>query len=153
MRQIRHPLVRRDVIGIFDHILENTHGNLAAAERRLDEIDDLLEAIAGNPASGVRLDGRLEGWLARHGGRRQMITIVFRPNLEARILLVALIAFGGRNWLEDAADRGSFAADANHHDINIYRKGRAISSSPFSRVACSSWKRAALQEWIAGIAG
>jgi plasmid stabilization system protein ParE len=108
MRQIRHPLIRRDVMGIFDHILETTRGNLDAAERRLDEIDDLLEAIAGSPTSGVRLHGRLEGWLARHGGRGQMITIVFRADLEARILLIALIAFGGRNWLAEAVDRSGF---------------------------------------------
>jgi plasmid stabilization system protein ParE len=59
MRQIRHPLVRRDVTGIFDRVLETTRGDLAAAERRLDEIDDLLGAIADHPASGVRLDGPL----------------------------------------------------------------------------------------------
>lgn len=108
MRQIRHPLVRRDVMGIFDHVLETTRGDLAAAERRLDEIDELIAAIAGNPASGTRLDGRLAGWLARHGGRRQMITVVFRPDFEARLIHIALIAFGGRNWLDEAVDRRSF---------------------------------------------
>lgn len=108
MRQSRHPLVRRDVIGIFDHILETTKGDLAAAERRLDEIDDLLAAIAENPASGIRLDGKLVGWLARHGGRGQMITVVFRADIEAGLIHIAMIAFGGRNWLEDAAGRRSF---------------------------------------------
>lgn len=104
MRQIRHPLVRRDVIGISDHILETTQGDLAPAERRLDEIDDLLEAISGNPASGARLDGHLAGWLARHGGRGQMITMVFRAKPDAQLIYIALIAFGARNWLEDAVD-------------------------------------------------
>jgi hypothetical protein len=104
MRQIRHPLVRRDVMGIFDHVLETTQGTLAAAERRLDEIDDLLQAIADNPASGVRLDG----WLARHGGRGRMLTVVFQPDLEARLIRIALIAFGGRNWLDEAIGRRSF---------------------------------------------
>jgi plasmid stabilization system protein ParE len=108
VRQIRHPLVRRDVMGIFDHVLETTRGNLAAAERRLDEIDDLLRAIAGNPASGVRLGGPLSGWLARHGGRGRMITVVFRPDPEEQRIHIALIAFGGRNWLDEAADRRSF---------------------------------------------
>ena len=108
MRQIRHPLVRRDVMGIFDHVLETTQGNLAAAEGRLDEIDDLLRAIADNPASGIRLDGHLSGWLASHGGRGRMITVVFRANLEARLLYIALIAFGGRNWLDEAVGRRSF---------------------------------------------
>lgn len=107
MRQIRHPLVRRDVMGIFDHVLGTTEGNLAAAERRLDEIDDLLQAIADNPASGLRLDGLLSGWLARHGGRGQMLTVVFQPDLEARLIRIALIAFGGRNWLYEAVSRRS----------------------------------------------
>ncbi len=92
-------------MGILDYIIETTQGNLAAAERRLDEIDDLLRADADNPTSGVRLDGRLEGWLVRHGGREQMITVVFRTDFEARRIYIAMIAFGGRNWLEDAADR------------------------------------------------
>jgi plasmid stabilization system protein ParE len=108
MRQVRHPLVRHDVIGIFEHVLEATKGDLAAAERRLDEIDDLLAAIADNPGSGVRLDGPLAGWLVRHGGRRRMITVVFRADLEARLVYIAMIAFGGRNWLLDAVDRRAF---------------------------------------------
>lgn len=90
---------------IFDHVLATTQGNLAAAERRLDEIDGLFRAIADNPTSGVRLDGQLAGWLARHGGRGQMITMVFRCDLEARLVSIAMIAFGGRNWLEDALVR------------------------------------------------
>jgi hypothetical protein len=105
MRLVRHPLVGRDVMGIFDHVLETTRGDLAAAERRLDEIDALLRAIIDNPASGVRLDGALAGWLARHGGRGQMITVVFRPDPEAYRLYIALIAFGGRNWLDAATGR------------------------------------------------
>jgi plasmid stabilization system protein ParE len=104
MRQVRHPLVRRDVMRIFDRVLE-TQGDLAAAERRLDELDDLIRAIADNPASGVRLDGHLAGCRARHGGRGQMITVVFRSDPEARLIHIAMIAFGGRNWLEDAVDR------------------------------------------------
>ena len=95
-------------MGIFDHVFETTQGNLAAAERRLDEIDDLLRAIAENPASGVRLDRSLAGWLVRHGGRGRMITVVFRPDLEARLIHIALIAFGGRNWLDEATGRHVF---------------------------------------------
>jgi plasmid stabilization system protein ParE len=107
-RLVRHPLVRNDVTGLFDHVLETTRGNLEAAGRRLDEIDDLLRSIAENPASGIRLDGRLAGWLVRHGGRGRMITVVFRSDPERRLVLIALIAFGGRNWLDAAVDRRTF---------------------------------------------
>ncbi len=95
-------------MGIFDHIIETTQGDLAAAERRLDEIDALLEAIADNPASGIRLGGNLTGWLSRHGGRGKMLTVVFRFELEAQLVYVALIGFGGRNWLDEAVDRRDF---------------------------------------------
>jgi plasmid stabilization system protein ParE len=109
MRQVLHPLVRRDVIGIFDHVLATTQGDLRAAERRLDDVDDLIRSIAANPASGVRLAGPLSGWLVRHGGRGHMITVVFRADLEARLLYIAFIGFGGRNWLEEAEGRRGFS--------------------------------------------
>ena len=68
MRQGRHPLVERDVAGIFEHVLAT-------------------------------------GWLVRHGGRGQRLTVVFRPDLERSLLFIALIAFGGRNWIEVAEER------------------------------------------------
>ena len=105
MRQVRHPLVDRDVASIFEHVLSTTQGDLDAAEQRLDEVDNLLAAIATNPTSGMRLSAPLEGWLVRHGGRRQMITVVFRPDLENRLLYIALVAFGRQNWLVAAQDR------------------------------------------------
>jgi hypothetical protein len=109
LRQIRHPLVDADIDGIVDHVLE-VSGDFDAAERRLDEIDALLAAIAERPLSGIRLDGPLEGWLARHGGRDLALTIVFRPEVERDVLWIALVAFGGRNWLDLAAGRRSIAA-------------------------------------------
>ena len=42
MRLIRHPLVERDLLELVDHIVEATQGDVAAASRRLDEIDALL---------------------------------------------------------------------------------------------------------------
>ena len=64
MRFVRHPFFEQDLIGIVTHILEVTDGDTAAAGRRLDDVDDLLHAIAANPTSGVRLRGTLDGWLA-----------------------------------------------------------------------------------------
>lgn len=105
MRQVRHPLVERDVAGIFEHVLATTGGDLDAAERRLDEIDELLQAIAGNPSSGVRLPSPLTGWLVRHGGHGQRLTVVFRPDFDRSLLFIALIAFGGQNWIAAAEGR------------------------------------------------
>ncbi len=38
-----------------------------------------------------------------------MLTVVFRPDLEARLIYIALIAFGRRNWLDEAAGRRGFS--------------------------------------------
>ena len=108
MRQVRHPLVEQDIIAIAEHIVETTDGNVAAAERRLDEIDDLLKDISESPFSGVRLSGSLEGWLVRHGGRDYKITIVFRPDTSAQRLYIALVAFGGQDWLTKGPARLEF---------------------------------------------
>lgn len=99
MRQSKHPLVERDLVGIVEHIVDVTQGDFDAAARRLDEIDDLLLDIAANPMSGMRLTGALDGWLVRHGGRCHRLTIVFRADLERDVLQIALIAFGGQDWV------------------------------------------------------
>ncbi len=105
MRLLRHPLVGRDIDGIFEHVLASTQGDLDAAERRLDEIDALLAGIVANPASGVRLSGALVGWLVRHGGRDRKIAVVFKTDLDRDLLFIALVAFGGQDWLAGAAQR------------------------------------------------
>ncbi len=97
MRQSKHPLVERDLIGIVDHIVEVTLGDFDAAARRLDEIDDLIRGIAANPTSGMRLAASLDGWLVRHGGRGHHLTIVFRADFQRDVLQIALVAFGGQD--------------------------------------------------------
>jgi plasmid stabilization system protein ParE len=109
MRFIRHPFFERDLIGIVDHIIEITQGDTAAAQRRLDEVDAFLTAIGENPTSGMRLTGLLEGWLVRHGGSGHRLTIVFKPDIEAGQIYLALVAFGGQDWTRLAAARRMFA--------------------------------------------
>ena len=109
MQFIKHPFFERDLIGIVDHILEVTDGDIAAAGRRLDEIDILLQAIASNPTSGVRLSDKLDGWLVRHGGAGHRLTIVFKPAVDAEQIYLALVAFGGRDWIRLAPTRQAFA--------------------------------------------
>lgn len=110
MRLIRHPLVNRDLVALVDHIVEATTGDFDAASRRLDEIDTLLADILANPLSGMRLAPPLDGWLVRHGGRDQRITIVFKPDPRQAVLYVALVAFGGQDCLTEGASRKSFGA-------------------------------------------
>lgn len=109
MRFVRHPFFERDLIGIVDHILGVTQGDAAAAFRRLDEVDALLHAIAENPTSGMRLAGNLDGWLVRHGGTGQRLTIVFKPDIATGQIYLALAAFGGRDWMKLATSRRAFS--------------------------------------------
>lgn len=109
MQFVRHPFVERDIIGIAEHIVEVTGGDTAAAFRRMDEIDALLAAIRENPTSGIRLTGKLEGWLVRHGGSGRRLTMVFRPDMATGRIWLALIAFGGRDWMRQSLARSSFA--------------------------------------------
>ena len=108
MRIIRHPFVERDLIGIVDHIVSITEGDYAAAYRRLDEVDALLGSVLANPTSGVRLRGELDSWLVRHGGAGQRLTVVFKPDLDNDCIYLAMIAFGGRDWMKAAVGRRGF---------------------------------------------
>lgn len=105
MCQSKHPLVERDLAGIVEHIVEVTQGDFDAAARRLDEIDALIRDIAANPTSGMRLTGPLDGWLVRRGGRGHRLTIVFRADLERDVLQIALVAFGGQDWVSLGTER------------------------------------------------
>ena len=109
MRIIRHPFVERDLIGIVEHIVSITEGDYAAAYRRLDEVDALLGSVLANPTSGVRLRGELDSWLVRHGGAGQRLTVVFKPNLENECVYLAMVAFGGRDWMKAAVGRRGFS--------------------------------------------
>ena len=105
MHQSKHPLVERDLVGIVEHIIDVTQGDFDAAARRLDEIDALIRDIAANPTSGMRLSGPLDGWLVRHGGRGHRLTIVFRADLARDVLQIALVAFGGQDWVSLGTER------------------------------------------------
>lgn len=107
----RHPLVRRDLRELARHVAE-VSGDLRAAERRLDQVDALLADILANPNSGVSLSAELTGWRVRHGGVGRRITIVFRLTEAGDCLQIALVAFGGQNWMDTAPDRSeAFAED------------------------------------------
>ena len=108
MHLVRHPLVDQDLAALVDHIVEVTGGDFDAAGRRLDEVDELIADISANPLSGVRLAPPLDGWLVRHGGRGHRLTVVFRADLVQDRLSVALVAFGGRDWMTEGKTRKSF---------------------------------------------
>lgn len=108
MRLVRHPLVARDIRALAEHILE-VAGDPNSALRRLDEIDVLIAAIRENPDLGTRLDGPLVSWRVRHGGQDRALTVIYRP--EGDSLLIALVAFGGQDWLTLGAGRSGFGGD------------------------------------------
>jgi len=100
-RVVRHPLVGTDVFRMANHIAEQS-GSEDAAERRIIEVEATIAAIANNPLSGTRLDGKLTGFLRRQSRRDQQITVVFRPDPARKIVYIHLVAFGGQNWENDA---------------------------------------------------
>jgi plasmid stabilization system protein ParE len=107
----RHPLVRQDLRELARHVAD-VSGDLHAAERRLDEVDQLVADILENPNSGALLAPALPGWRVRHGGAGRRITIVFRLTETGDCLQIALVAFGGQNWLASAPNRsGAFSYD------------------------------------------
>lgn len=108
MRIVQHPLVNQDLAALVDHIVEVTGEDFDAAGRRLDEVDDLIADISANPMSGVRLAPPLDGWLVRHGGRGHRRTVVFRADLAKDYVFVALVAFGGQDWMTEGETRKSF---------------------------------------------
>src|SRR6056297_1201089 len=73
MRFVRHPFFERDLIGIVDHIVDVTDGDVAAARRRLDEVDDLIQKIAASPKSGGMAQ-RQAGRMAHAPWRRRSPT-------------------------------------------------------------------------------
>lgn len=100
----RHPLVRRDLRELARHVAE-TSGDKRAAARRLDEVEALLASIIEDPRSGPYLADHLSGWRVRHGGKGRMLTIVFRMEDRSDCIQVALVAFGGQDWMARAASR------------------------------------------------
>ena len=108
MRRVSHPLVEEDLLGIVAHVLDAT-GEVAHALRREEEAAALIDSVAANPRSGTRLGGRLHGWLVRHGGRGRMLTVVFRADDAADTLLIAMVAFGARDWMGAMDGRRDFA--------------------------------------------
>ena len=99
MRIVRHPLVDQDLAALVDHIVDVTGG----------DFDALIADISANPMSGVRLAPPLEGWLVRHGGRGHRLTVVFRADLNRNCVFVALVAFGGQDWMTEGETRKSFS--------------------------------------------
>jgi plasmid stabilization system protein ParE len=107
----RHPLVRRDLRELARHVAD-VSGDPRAAERRLDQVDALLADILRNPDSGAIVGMDLRGWRVRHGGAGRKITIVFRLTEGGDCLQIALVAFGGQNWMDAAPDRSeAFTAE------------------------------------------
>jgi plasmid stabilization system protein ParE len=107
----RHPLVRRDLRELARHVAD-VSGDLRAAERRLDQVDELVADILANPNSGALFGPALPGWRVRHGGAGRRITIVFRLTETGDCLQIALVAFGGQDWLDSAPNRSDAFKDA-----------------------------------------
>jgi len=72
---------------------------------RYNQVEALLRDILETPASGTFLDTSLPGWRVRHGGEGRRITIVFRFVEAGDCLQIALVAFGGQDWMGAVSGR------------------------------------------------
>ena len=104
MRILAHPLLRRDISGIAEHVLSRS-GDPEAARRRVIEIRELLAAVQDQPGHGAPLADTLPGWRMRHGGKGRKILIVYRYDPQDDLLCLALVAFAGQDWTARATDR------------------------------------------------
>lgn len=102
----RHPLVRRDLRELARHVAD-VSGDPGAALSRLDQVEALVADILANPNLGSYLGANLPEWRVRHGGADRRITIVFRLTQAGDCLQIALVAFGGQNWMETAPARSA----------------------------------------------
>ncbi len=104
MRLEYHPHVDRDLQSMAQHVAVHSHSK-AAARKRLTEVENLIRDIRAAPVSGNRLDN---GWLVRHGGAGRMITVVFRPHVDRKTVQIAIVAFGGKDWVSRISDRAGY---------------------------------------------
>lgn len=110
IRIARHPLVRRDLRELARHVAD-VSGDPAAAGRRLDQVDARLTDILANPGLGSFLSAELPGWRVRHRGADREIPVVFRLAEAGDCLQIALVAFGGQDWVDTAPDRSAAFAE------------------------------------------
>ncbi len=104
MQIVPHPLIERDIIAMAEHVYA-VSGDGNAARRRIAELRELLGRVQENPDLGAPLDGDLSGWRIRHGGKRRLVSVVYRHDAERDRLYLALISFGGQDWAARAPRR------------------------------------------------
>ena len=97
MRILAHPLLRRDIEGLAQHVYA-VSGSADAARRRIREVHELIGQVLEDPTLGTLLGDGLPEWRVRHGGARRRITVVFRHDAATAQTYIALVAFGGENW-------------------------------------------------------
>lgn len=100
---VRHPLVDQDLAALVDHIVEVTAGDFDAAGRRLDEVDDLIADVRRSLDATA---GRMAG--APRRPRPSSYRRVPRRSRPERVF-VALVAFGGQDWMTEGETRKSFS--------------------------------------------
>ncbi|WP_371832241.1 type II toxin-antitoxin system RelE/ParE family toxin [Paracoccus benzoatiresistens] len=110
MQVLAHPLLRRDIEGLAEHV-HAVSGSADAARRRLREVHDLIEQVIENPSLGTSVGEALPGWRVRHGGRGRRITLVFRHDAEADEIHLALVSFGGEDWANRSPGRTTHFPD------------------------------------------
>ncbi|CTQ49448.1 type II toxin-antitoxin system RelE/ParE family toxin [Jannaschia donghaensis] len=121
------------MVGTVDHITKMTEGDYDAAFRRLNEVDTLLRSVLENRTFRAHLRGKLDNWLVRHGGSGQRLKGVFQPDLGDDVIYLAMVAFGGRDWMKAAVGRRAFGAWPSSLSAFLQRHGAESGGGDGSR--------------------
>lgn len=96
-----HPKVVDDLAAIGEWI--GDYAGLAAAERKLAEIEAAIDGLALLPHRGSRRDEVMPGLRAIPAGRKGVIA--FTLDDERREVMIQAVAYGGADWIARSRDR------------------------------------------------
>jgi toxin ParE1/3/4 len=97
-----HPAVADDLASIAELIAD--YAGQGAAERRLSEIEAVINSLADTPLKGSVRSEIAPGLRAIPAGRKAVIA--FTVNEAEREVLVHVISYAGSDWIARSTARG-----------------------------------------------
>ena len=96
-----HPAVSENLDSITAWLMD--YAGSAVAERRLEEIEATIEALANLPHKGSRRDEIAPGLRAVPAGRKAVVA--FTVDDDSREVHVHAVAYAGADWIARSKER------------------------------------------------
>lgn len=96
-----HPRVSRDLIAIAEWVTE--HSDVATADRKLAEIQGVIDSLALRPHRGSRRDEIAPGLRAIPAGRNAVVAFVV--DVRHVEVLIYAVSYGGGDWITRTRSR------------------------------------------------